>query len=541
MLVLGINGGYRLAYQDVSACLVENGMVLAAIEEERLSRVKFSPGKLPYLSVLEVLKIGEKKISDVNLVAFHGSTWESSFEEKITEYFKNYFGFAPPIKRFHHHDCHAASTYFASGYSHALIITLDNSGDGVSLQVSLGKETNLEVIQRFERPNSLGIFYSLITQYCGFVRDSDEYKVMGLSSYGNRYAFDFSWLINFEKGILKIDQTYIQQFLPGAPSPHRDEMLFSEKFIDKMKFPKRIPGSEISDFYKDVAASAQYHFENLILRIAEYYCTKTEVKNLCLAGGAALNCVANQQLMNAPFLNSFFVQPASGDSGISLGAAWMASLEMSAKPVPPKNYYTGKVFSNVEVENYLKTCGINYQYVQEPWLNAAKLIAENKVIGWFQGGAEFGPRALGNRSILANPCNTNMQQIVNEKIKFREGFRPFCPSVLEEDAHLFFEGKQPVAPHMTITYDVKPEVREIIPAVTHVDGTARIQTVNKNENELFYKLLLELKKINGYGVVLNTSFNLSHEPMVYSPQHALATFYSSGLDVLFLSNFMITK
>lgn len=541
MKVIGISGGFRQGYQDVSACLVIDGKVVAAVEEERLNRIKFSAGKLPYLSILEVLKIGNIQFSDLDCIAFHGSTWGDEIQPRLEDYFVQHFGSCPKFLRFHHHDCHAASTYYASGFDKATIFTFDNSGDGISLQIMKGENEKLTLLERFARPDSLGLFYQVITQYCGFVKDSDEYKVMGLSSYGNRNAYDFSWLIDFKNGKLEINKEFIVVPQPGAPSLHKDEMAYTQKFIEKMGASRRIPKSEMTSFYKDVAASAQQHFENILLKIVKYYIEKTGYSKVCFAGGAALNCVANQKIMNANFVEELFVQPASGDAGISLGAAWLCSLENDISPKQTTNTYLGTNFSNNEIEEVLKISNIKYQYTENPSKDAANDIFKDKVVGWFQGAMEFGPRALGNRSILANATNAKMQDLVNKKIKFRESFRPFCPSVLEEDAPLYFEGKQKIASYMTITYDVKKEMQSKIPSVTHVDGTARIQTVNKTQNEVFYQLLLELKQLTGHGVVMNTSFNLSHEPIVNSPRDAIATFFASGMDVLYLGNFKIKK
>ncbi|GIV33362.1 MAG: carbamoyltransferase [Chitinophagales bacterium] len=541
MITLGINGGFRPVYQDVSACLVVDGKVAAAVEEERLNRIKFSPGRLPYQSVKEVLQIAGLSIKDIELIGFHGSTWEPETELRVKEYFQNYFGYAPPLMRYHHHDCHCASAYYASGFDEALVISMDNSGDGISVQISTGKNGKLTLIERFARPNSLGLFYSLITQYCGFLKDSDEYKVMGLASYGDRNRFDFDWLIDFSEGVLRINTDYIISLPPGAPSPLRDEMIFNKKFPERMGAPRRIPGTAYTQFYKDVAASAQRHLENTVLKMLSYYSEKTGLRNLCMAGGVALNCVMNQKIMNAGFVDALFIQPAAGDAGISLGAAWLAALQAGDIPVKPDHTFHGSAFSKEHIQSVLDACHLTYRHTDDPADAAAALIADRKVIGWFQGQMEFGPRALGSRSILAHPGYAEMKDIVNRKIKFREAFRPFCPSVLEEDAGKYFSGKQPIAPYMTITYDVRKEMQACIPAVTHVDGTARIQTVNAVQHPLYYRLLKKLKEKTGHGVVLNTSFNLSHEPIVCTPRNAIATFFSSGLDALVIDNFIVEK
>ncbi|MBK8659452.1 MAG: hypothetical protein IPN22_11435 [Bacteroidetes bacterium] len=255
MNILGINGGFRQGYQDVSAVLVRGGEVIAAVEEERLSRVKHSAGRLPYLSVLEVLRIGGLSINDIDAVAFHGSTWGSEIDQKVRDYFLHHFGYAPPLQKYHHHNCHATSAYYASGYNSALILTIDGSGDGVSLQVTTGQNGNINELARMNRPNSLGIFYSLFTQYCGFVKDCDEYKLMGLASYGNRHAFDFGWLVDFKDGQLWLNKRYVNCVPPKAPALHRDEMNFSKAFLQRMGSPRRLPTSTISEYYKDVAAS----------------------------------------------------------------------------------------------------------------------------------------------------------------------------------------------------------------------------------------------------------------------------------------------
>lgn len=540
-MILGINGGFRQGYQDVSACLIKGGELIAAVEEERLSRVKFSAGRLPYLSVLEVLKIAGISIQDISLVAYHGSTWEPEIDIRLQEYFLSHFGYSPPIKRYHHHSCHAAASFFSSGFKESLIFTMDNSGDGISTQIAVGRGTDLEIIKRFERPNSLGLFYSMVTQFCGFTKDSDEYKLMGLAAYGDRTKYDFSWLIDFKDEELKINTDYVHTVAPKAPSLHRDEMIFNSPFTDKIGLPKRLPHSPITQEYKDLAASAQAHLESLAVRIAAHYLRQTGQKNLCTAGGVALNCLMSQRLMNELPIDALFVQPASTDAGISLGAGWLASLEVGIKPIAPSDAFMGNEYSDEEIKTVLDICQIHYQKINNPSEVGAELLAQNKVIGWFQGRMEFGPRALGNRSILANPAAKDIQAIVNRKIKFREGFRPFGASVLEEDTLTLFDGRMPSAPYMNINYQTKKDKLVSLSGVTHADGSCRIQTVNQKQNPLYYNLLLRLKAKTGLGVCLNTSFNLKYEPIVSTPQQAISTFYASGLDALIIGNYLIKK
>lgn len=541
MHILGINGGFRQGYQDVSACLIKDGKLIAAIEEERLNRIKFSGGRLPLLSIKEVLSIGKISMQDVDLVAFHGSTWGDEIDTKIRQCLHNHFGHAPAIKRFHHHDCHAAATFYSSDYDRALLLTMDNSGDGISVQVSLGENGRIVPVKRFPRPQSFGVFYSLITQYCGFTKDSDEYKLMGLSAFGDANRFDFSWLMDFDGADLKINTEYIVTVPALAPSLHRDEMNFNEHFIQKMGRGRRLPFEPVDAFYKDVAASAQKHLERVVLKLLAHYISETGIRKVAVAGGVALNCLLNQKIANADFVEELFVQPASSDAGISMGAAWLAGLENNIPPVAPDDAFLGNEFDEESILHVLKGCGVAYSRIDDPALTAAQFIAEGKVIAWFQKRMEFGPRALGNRSILANPATENIQSKVNQKIKFRESFRPFGASVLEEECQTYFIGKLATSPYMNINYTTRENYRTQLAGVTHADGTSRIQTVNEKQNKLYYTLLKHLHALTGVGVCLNTSFNLNHEPIVNTPQQAIASFFGCGLDALFLGNYLIQK
>ncbi len=541
MYILGINGGVRMGYQDISAVLVKDGVVIAAIEEERLNRIKNSPNQLPERAIVEVLSIGEITIQDIGIVATHGSTWGDQYQEVLTGYFKNTFSYVPRIERYHHHDCHAASAFYHSGYDEALVISIDGSGDGVCTQISIGDANGLKLLHRFERPNSLGLFYSLVTQFCGFKKDSDEYKLMGLASYGDADNYDFDWLLKLkDHGQYELDTSYLVEIKPGQPQPSKQEMFFNQKLMDELGTNRR-KGEPLDARFKDIAAGAQRHLEQAIINVVKHYIAETGIHKVCLAGGVALNCVANQKLMDLPEVTAIFVQPASSDAGISLGAAWLASAEAGQKPVATDNVYWGREYSNHRIAEILDQLQINYIRVDNPALSAAQFIHQGKVVGWFQGRDEFGPRALGCRSILANPTDPDMQELVNLKIKFRESFRPFCPSVLEEDAHLYFEGDQEVAPCMTITYNVKPPAQTQLPAITHIDNTARIQTVNQQQNPLYYQLLKHLKDLNGHGVVLNTSFNRDNEPIVHSPIDAVSAFYGCGMDVLVIGDCVVRK
>lgn len=540
MNILGINGGVRLGYQDVSAVIISNGKVIAAIEEERVNRVKLSPGRISEKSIEKVLEIAQLSINDIDIVASHGETWGEEYQNKLEDYFKGVFGYAPKVERVHHHDAHAASTFYASGFEKALVVTIDNSGDGVSTQISIGKGKTLTNIRRFTRPNSLGIYYSMLTQFCGFTRDSDEYKLMGLASYGVP-EYDLSGIIQKGKnGDYTINEMYLKQIRPGESQPTRQEIMFSDKLVDLLG-QNRKKGEKLNTRFQNIAASTQKALEETVVNLVKHYIKETGISGLCIAGGVGLNCVMNQKIMNLPEVNDIYIQPASGDSGISLGAAYLVAAREEKEIYPMDDVYLGKAWLNHDIEEILEICRLTYEKLDNIEQKAAELIHRGKVIGWFQGRDEFGPRALGNRSILASPLIKGMNDEVNRKIKFRESFRPFCPSVLEEDSSQYFEGKQSISPYMTITYDVKPEMRAVIPAVTHVDGTARIQTVSALQNRHYHTLLTELKKVSGHGVVMNTSFNLKDEPIVHTPQDAIKTFFGSGMDALFIGDYLISK
>jgi len=539
MYVLGISGGVRQGLQDGSASLLKDGKVIAAVEEERLARVKHAPGYLPEKAVRFVLDKANIELKDVDYLVYPGYTYKN-FKTVLSRYFNSKFCYCPEVELVYHHDAHCASAYYASGYDEAMIISMDFSGDQVSTQLAVGRNGKIDVLKKFHKPNSLGIFYSLITQFTGFRRDSDEYKVMGLSSYGKRGTHDLSWLLNFGNGDYELDPRYILIEDPEIPNPSKQESLYTDAFIEKLGKP-RIPTDDMTEFYENIAASGQEHIENCILDLAKWLSNETGLNKLCMAGGVALNCVANQKLMNSDFIDELFIQPAASDAGLSLGGAYMVTDAQGGQIAPMHDVYYGPEYSDDEILEALKMTNVKYSIIDNIAEYAAKRVSEDKIVGWYQGRMEFGPRALGNRSILANPCNPDMQDIVNEKIKFREKFRPFTPSVLEEEVPKLFEGKMQVSPYMTITYDAKDGVKDIIPSVVHVDNTVRIQTVNENQNKLYYEYLQHLKKRLGYGITMNTSFNVKGDPIVNTPYHAISTFFGSGMDTLIMGNYVVEK
>ena len=538
MIILGINGGVRAGYQDVSAVLVKNGEVVYAIAEERLNRKKHSSGQLPFLSIHSALDFAKINIQDVDYIATHGSTWGETYEAVLAEYMQNSFGHCPKIVRVHHHIAHAASAYYGSGYDESMVLTMDASGDGIAVQKAIGKAGVLQVVDQISRDNSLGIFYSIITQYCGFTRDTDEYKLMGLAPYGNANLVKLDDVIEINSANYVVNQAFLKEMKPGTPQGSRQQAAYSKKLIDLLG-PARLPGAEMSAHYKNVAAAAQCKLQEAIVNLVTQFHKETGLRTICLAGGVALNCEVNRHLMALPFIDQVFVQPASGDDGISLGAAWYVSNEMGFRPVPAAHYYIGNAFSNDKILADLNLMRVSYQHVEDPASAAASLVSQDKIVAWFQNRDEFGPRALGARSILANPCNPSMKKLLNQKIKFREGFRPFCPSVLEEDVALHFTGKQSLSPYMTINYKVLNS--SLTPSISHANNTARIQTVNNRHHPLFYDYLKNLKKEIGVGMSINTSFNRNQEPIVHQPIEAVSAFYGSGIDALIIGNYLLEK
>ncbi len=539
MYILGINGGLRLGYQDVSAVLMKDGKIVAAVEEERISREKHAPGRLSEQSIAEVLRIAGVSMFEVDIVATHGATWNDGFEENLRKYLLARFGHAPAIERHHHHDCHAASAYYASGFESALTFTADGSGDGSSCRIYDCKSGKMTVLADFKRPDSLGIFYSIFTQYCGFVRDSDEYKLMGLAPYGDPKKFDLKEVVSVTEGQLHLNQRFLRPIQPGSAQTTKQEPAYSNDLIALLgDISPRIREQQMSRHYMDAAASAQHRLEEVMVALIGHWMNKTGHTNLCLAGGVALNCAANMHVAEKLMPRGLFVQPASSDAGISLGAAYLSSVRHNNNPSSMTTVSLGRGYSEAAIAAQLDLFGLSYRKV-DPAKTAAKYISEGKVIGWFQGKEEFGPRALGYRSILASAVGGDMKSKINAKIKFRESFRPFCPSVLEEDLHVHFETPLQRLPYMTINVRVRKP--DLFPAISHVDGTARVQSVSGSENPLYHRMLSELKQLSGVGICVNTSFNRSNEPIAGSPRDAISIFFGSGLDALIIGPYLVEK
>jgi carbamoyltransferase len=567
MFTLGINA----AFHDSAACLVSDGEVVAAAEEERFTRIKhgkrpvpFSAWELPFHSIDACLAEADLRLRDVDHIAYsfnpnlllgarandatipiplrpdkypdNPGSWDPLFLSHILNAPRQLADGAPLHleKRFRgaracdfnwefvdHHAAHAASAFLASPYDDAAVLCLDGRGELVSTTYWSGSGTTLTLIGEVRLPNSLGLLYEDITHHLGFLRSCDEYKVMALASYGApRFADELRSIVRLgDAGQYTIDPyDLVERF--GSP---------------------RNRGGPIEQRHYDVARSLQLVLEDTVLDLAEWLRNAAGSPRLCMAGGVALNCVMNARLRDEGIFEEIWVQPASGDAGTALGAALIvdARERCAARHYHMRHAYLGPSFDDEAIEVFLQWSKVPYRRVSDVSEAAAQLLADNKVLGWFQGRMEFGPRALGARSILASPIDPGMQARLND-IKDREDFRPVAPVVTEEDAGRWFCGAG-YAPFMLFTFDVKPGMADRIPAVRHVDGSARVQTVSRAQNDLYYDLLQAFKRRTGIPILVNTSFNTRGEPLVCTPRDAVESFWTSPLDALVIGSFIVEK
>ena len=448
-----------------------------------------------------------------------------------------------------HHRSHLASAFFASPFEEAALLSIDGSGDFSTTMLGVGKGNQIEVIDSLDFPNSIGIFYSAMTQYLGFPHYGDEYKVMGLAPYGKPKYIDKlrKLVILKEGGLFDLDQMYFNPTKSGVVSYGMDNLpvvatLFGKE-IENLFGPARKSSEDLSQYHKDIAASVQKYTEEIIFHILKYLHKKTGLSNVCIAGGVAQNSVANGKLTeNTPF-KEVYIPSAGHDAGISMGAALYVHNQILKKERMPAIWsaYTGSQYSNEDIETYLKSKGIEYQKYDEVVLYnvVADRLADGGVIGWFQGRAEFGPRALGARSILADPRRADAKELLNSKIKKRESFRPFAPSILEDYVHEYFE-KTDKVPFMEKVFAIRKEKHAVIPAVTHVDGTCRLQSVSKEVSPRYYNLIEAFRQKTGVPILLNTSFN-ENEPIVNSPEHALECYLRTDMDMLVMENCVVRR
>jgi carbamoyltransferase len=564
MNILGLNAFHG----DSSAAFLRDGQLVAALEEERLNRVKHWAG-LPVhaakmcLAGMQPDRIAVSRNPKVHLhkkvvhAALRPHRWfhlasRAANSLRITNLAdilaSQGIVSRHPIHFIEHHRAHLASAFFASPFEEAAVLSIDGFGDFSSIMWGVGKGNNIEVRGSVSFPHSLGIFFTAFTQFLGFPKYGDEYKMMGLSAYGEpRFAQKMKALVRTDGDQCRLNLEYFTHHSKGVEMIWSGgEPAMSPIFSQRMtqEFGKaRIPRSEIQQRDKDLAASVQFALEENYFALLNFVQKQTHMRAVCLAGGVALNCVANGKIFEHTNFNNVYVQPAAHDAGTSIGAALYVQHQELKRPrcFQMRHVYYGTEYSEREIRQALDAAGCKHRKLTEEELvsRTAETIAQGKIVGWFQGRMEFGPRALGNRSILADPRRKDMKDILNSRIKYREPFRPFCPSVLAERAGDYFETNYP-SPFMVIAYKIKPEHRDRVPAVTHGDGTGRLQTVECDINPLYWKLISKFEGITGVPLLLNTSFN-ENEPIVQTPAQAIDCFLRTQMDVLSIGRYLLRK
>lgn len=535
MIVLGMSGGTSIGNQDGAASLLIDGELVAAAEEERFLGVKFANGQLPRSAIQFCLSHAGLTMRDVDAVAFPGRTYVG-FRELLTRYLRYHFDHCPRLELVDHHEAHAHCAWRAWGGGDALVVSWDNSGDGRSTTIWSARGGALTLLDEYARPNSLGLFYSAATQFLGFLRDSDEYKVMGMAAYG-RPRYDLSGVLSAADGRYQFRSDFLVGIAPGKPQPSKIVCLFDEFPIDA---PRRTPGAPFSQEHFDAAASVQARLEEVGGHVVRHWLSRTGARTVCLSGGVALNCLLNQRIRELPEVDEVYVPPVSADSGLSYGAACMVARELGDRPGRMPHAYWGPEFAPDEIREVLERAAAPYRRSDDPVRDAADLIAAGKIVGWFQGRMEFGPRALGARSILADPRRGDMKDQINQRVKFREEYRPLAPAVPHARGGEFFK-KYADSPFMTQTFDAAEGLRETAPAVVHEDGTSRLQSVHRAANPLYADLIDAVEKRTGLPIVLNTSLNAYNDPMACAPHQALRTYFSTGMDALVLGDFLLEK
>ena len=580
MIILGLN----INHADTSACIIVNNEIIAAIEEERFIRIKHYAG-LPINSIEFCLKQSGLRLKDINFITVNYSP-TANFKQKFFYSVKNILSksvfkkilnfknklfhtndlekylkannFSGKIINIEHHMSHIASSYYNSSFNQSVGLTIDGFGDFSSTQTFLCNDNKIESLKKVYFPHSLGILYQSITQFLGFKNYGDEYKVMGLASYGNpKYINQFNDLIKYDKKnlfLLNLDyfshhsnSKFSYNFSDGIP---KFPDLYSQK-ITELLGKERRPDDKIEQHHFDIAASLQLSFENILFSILNDLYSDTGIENLCLAGGCALNSKFNGLIKERTPFKNIFIQPNAGDAGGAMGSALYflqneGNNKTKVEQVDTNKCYLGTSYTNEFIEEdliknneLLKNYSFKKLNDKELYAEVAKRISNNQIIGWFKGRCEWGPRALGNRSILADPRNPNIKDILNTKIKLRESFRPFAPAVLEELSNEYFDLDYP-SPYMLNVVKAKQLAKNSVPSVVHVDNTCRVQTVSKTDNFHFYNLIKEFNKLTNVPIILNTSFN-ENEPIVLNPDHAFDCFKRTSMDCLVLENWVITR
>jgi carbamoyltransferase len=554
MNILGIN----CFAHDTAACLLQDGRLVAFVEEERFNREKHTKA-FPDNAVAFCLDQGSIGIDDLDAVAF-GHRAGTDFARggidalrraapkrlaaqayvdlnllRKQRYFRRRWGFRGRAFNVGHHQAHAASAFFASPFDEAAVLTLDRGGDFLSTTLNHGQGPRLRTLAEIRNPDSLGEIYTALTWYLGFHPNADEGKVMGLAPYGrDRLALAFRDLLSLTRdGRFRVNLSWFAY--------HREGGWLARRFLDRYG-PPRVPESELTERHEDVAFAVQDLVEEAGLHVTRALHRLTGSRNLCLAGGVALNSVMNARLLRETEFDHVFIQPAASDAGNALGAAlWVWHQVLGrARGWSMDHAFWGPEWSDATHKDVLAARKLPLREVGNPPAEAARLLAEGKIVGWVQGRAEVGPRALGARSILADPRRAEMKDIVNSQVKHREGFRPFAPSVIHERGAEYFEGYYP-SPFMLLVLPILRTKREAIPSVTHVDGTGRLQSVTREDSPIYARVIEEFDRITGVPVLLNTSFNLRGEPIVNRPEEALNDFLNTGMDALFLGPYLIEK
>ena len=593
--------GISCFYHDSAAAIINDGEIIKAVQEERFTRKKHD-SRFPINAIRYCLESQNIDLRDIDSIVYYEKplltferlletylgaaprglrsfiaamqVWlkeklflKSELKKQLQSLQKEFAPKSnPQIPKFlfsEHHQSHAAAAFYPSPFEESVILCMDGVGEWATTSAWIGKGNKIKPLWEINFPHSLGLLYSAFTYYCGFKVNSGEYKLMGLAPYGHpkfvkkikEHLIDIK-----DDGSFRLDISFFKY--------HRGFRMTSKKFHRLFGEPPRESERELTQFHMDLAASIQVVTEDIVIKIAKSLRKETNLKNLCLAGGVALNCVANGKLLKEKIFDEIWIQPASGDAGSALGAALLGWHEYHKKPRNPKESdsmkgtYLGCDFSNKEIISYLEDINAPYQSLEDIELfeKLAQILDEGKVIGWFNGPMEFGPRALGGRSIIGDPRNQQMQSVMNLKIKYRESFRPFAPSVLEEDVSNQFE-MNVKSPYMLLVAPVKHElckemttkqqklfgieklniVRSSLPAITHIDYSARVQTVNEKTNPRYYKLIKAFKQKTGCPTIVNTSFNVRGEPIVCTPQDAYRCFMRTEMDILVLQNQILLK
>jgi carbamoyltransferase len=582
MNILGINAYHG----NASAAIVCDGKLIAAVEEERFNRVKYAAG-FPSAAIRYCLEEAGLRLSDIDHVAVPRNPYARlgtklwyavrmpSFARERARVITKFTGIPgalagvfdnDPAKlraafhRVEHHQAHLASSFFVSPFEDAALLSVDGLGDFASSMWGMGRGNRMEIADAIAFPHSLGLYYSAVTQYLGFLKFGDEYKVMGLAAYGSPENMEaFRDIVRFspnggEFGFrLSLDYFTHHKTGPDMSWAESDKTpvqgtMFSEAMGKRLGGPARSPEQPLEQRHRNLAAALQARLEEVYLGMLKKLAAKTRTKAVCLSGGVAFNCVANGKIFDHTPFEKVYVHPAAGDAGLSVGAAFYIWNQLLGKPrsFVMEHAYWGPGYSAEEIRSAVRASAVSaggYTLTELPdtelLRRTAGIIADGKILGWYQGRAEWGPRALGNRSIVADPRRPEMKEILNQRIKHREIFRPFAPSILAEKTGQWFEKSHP-SPFMTLAYSVRPEKRDKIPAPTHVDGTGRLQTVTPQANARYHALISEFDRQTGVPVVLNTSFN-DNEPIVCRPEEALGCFLRTRMDALVLGNHLITR